>query len=151
MFNQLFAVLLLVSARSTLTLLFLHLSPNYYSLLTDNTFMGPVFQAPFLHGADVVVYSATKFLSGHSDLVAGMVVLKTNRPQQPKTDLSLLQQTKINGYRTILGSTISPDTCGLLTRSLETLWLRMERQAEKAEKVAAALAAHKRVQAVYFP
>lgn len=109
-------------------------------VMVDNTMMGPVFQQPFLHGADVVLYSATKFIGGHSDLIAGLVLTV-------EEDLI----TKINGYRTILGPVISSDTSWMLTRSLETVWLRMERQAEKAQKVAAALANHSRVVRVLFP
>ena len=109
-------------------------------VFVDNTFMGPVFQTPFVHGADVVIYSCTKFIGGHSDLIAGVVLTKSE-------DLII----KINGYRTILGPVIAPDVSWMLTRSLETVWLRMERQAEKAEKVAAALAAHPRVERVFFP
>lgn len=109
-------------------------------VMVDNTFMGPVFQSPFLFGADVVLYSATKFIGGHSDLVAGLVLTK-------KKEL----MTKINTFRTILGPVISPDTAWMLTRSVETVWLRMERQAEKAQKVANALAAHPRVTKLYFP
>jgi methionine-gamma-lyase len=109
-------------------------------VFVDNTFMGPVFQTPFLHGADVVLYSCTKFIGGHSDLIAGAALTKSE-------DLII----KINGYRTILGPVIAPDVCWMLTRSLETVWLRMERQAEKATKVAAALAAHPRVERVLFP
>lgn len=109
-------------------------------VVVDNTFMGPVFQAPFLFGADIVLYSCTKFIGGHSDLLAGVVLTKTEE-----------HINKINGYRTILGPVIAPDVCWMLTRSLETVYLRMERQAEKAQKVAAALAAHPRVARVLFP
>lgn len=106
----------------------------------DNTFLGPVFQSPFRLGADVVLYSATKFLGGHSDLIAG-VVLTTNE----------LHHAALRDYRTILGATIAPDTSWMLTRSIETLWVRMERQAQKAMKVAEALARHPRVEKVFFP
>jgi methionine-gamma-lyase len=109
-------------------------------VMVDNTFMGPVFQSPFLHGADIVVYSATKFLGGHSDVMAGIVLTKS-------ADL----MAKIKTYRTILGPVIAPDTAWILTRSVETVWLRMERQAEKAQRVAAALAAHRRVAKLFFP
>jgi len=109
-------------------------------VFVDNTFLGPVFQAPFSHGADVVFYSATKFLSGHSDLLAGVALTK-------REDLT----AKINGFRTILGPVVAPDVAWMLTRSLETLWLRMERQAEKATKIAKAVAAHPNVERVIFP
>jgi methionine-gamma-lyase len=109
-------------------------------VMVDNTFMGPVFCSPFLHGADIVLYSATKFIGGHSDLVAGLVLTNSQ-------DLI----AKINTYRTILGPVIAPDTAWMLTRSVETVWLRMERQAQKAQKVAAAVAAHPRVARLIFP
>ena len=80
-------------------------------IFVDNTFLGPVFQSPFLHGADVVLYSATKFVGGHSDLLAGLVLTKQEE-----------LMTKINGFRTIFGPVISPDVSWMLTRSLETLW-----------------------------
>jgi methionine-gamma-lyase len=108
-------------------------------VIVDNTFMG-VFQSPFLLGADIVLYSCTKFIGGHSDLLAGVALT---------TSWELIQT--INGYRTILGPVLSPDNSWLLTRSLETLWLRMERQAEKAARLASALANHPRVDRVYFP
>lgn len=110
----------------------------------DNTFMGPVFQQPFQHGADVVLYSATKFLGGHSDLIAGITLIREG-------DGSRELVAPIRDFRTVLGATLAPDTAWMLTRSLETCWLRMERQAEKAMKVAAALAAHPGVARVIFP
>jgi methionine-gamma-lyase len=109
-------------------------------VFVDNTFMGPVFQSPFLHGADVVLYSASMFIGGHSDLNAGVALTNSE-------DLIY----KIDGFRTILGPVISPDVTWMLTRSLETLWMRMTRQAQKAEKVAAALAGHPHVAKVFFP
>ena len=110
----------------------------------DNTFMGPVFQQPFLHGADLVVYSATKFLGGHSDLIAGITLIGEGERSREIVD-------SIRDFRTVLGATLAPDTAWMLTRSLETCWLRMERQAEKALKVASALAAHPGVARVIFP
>lgn len=109
-------------------------------VMVDNTFMGPVFQSPFHFGADVVLYSATKFIGGHSDLLAGLVLTK---------EKELI--AKIITYRTILGPVVSPDTAWMLTRSVETVWLRMERQAQKAQKVASSLAAHPRVSKLCFP
>lgn len=106
----------------------------------DNTFLGPVFQSPFPLGADVVFYSATKFLGGHSDLIAGAVLTRNK---------SLIGA--IRDYRTILGATIAPDTAWMLTRSIETLWLRMATQAENAAKVAEALQKHPKVEKVAYP
>ncbi len=109
-------------------------------IAVDNTFLGPVFQRPFLHGADLVLYSATKFIGGHSDLIAGIALTKSPALMRPMLD-----------YRTILGSTIAPDTAWMLTRSIETLWIRMERQAEKAMKIATALQHHPKIARIHFP
>ncbi len=106
----------------------------------DNTFLGPVFQRPFISGADLVIYSATKYLGGHSDLVAGVVLTSRADLMAPITD-----------FRALLGATIAPDTSWMLTRSVETVWVRMERQAEKAQKIAEALQRHPAIARVYFP
>eukprot|EP01105_Mastigella_eilhardi_P005200 TRINITY_DN16963_c0_g1_i1.p1 TRINITY_DN16963_c0_g1~~TRINITY_DN16963_c0_g1_i1.p1 ORF type:complete len:439 (+),score=142.89 TRINITY_DN16963_c0_g1_i1:58-1374(+) len=89
-------------------------------LFVDNTFLGPIFTSPLQFGADVVIYSATKFLGGHSDVVAGAAL----------GSHALIGQIK--GYRCILGSNSDPDTAWLIQRSLPTLQLRMERQQSNA-------------------
>jgi methionine-gamma-lyase len=109
-------------------------------IAVDNTFLGPVFQRPFHNGADLVLYSATKFIGGHSDLLAGVALTKSSALLRPLLD-----------YRTILGATIAPDTAWMLTRSIETLWIRMERQAEKAMKIATALQHHPKIARIRFP
>lgn len=105
----------------------------------DNTFLGPVFQRPAEHGADLVLYSATKFIGGHSDLVAGVVT-----GDAPLVDA-------IGVYRTILGTMPNPFTGWLLLRSLETVSVRMRRQAKSASKLAELLAAHPKVRNVHYP
>lgn len=105
----------------------------------DNTFLGPVFQRPADCGADLVIYSATKFIGGHSDLIAGVVTGKG----------SLME--KISGYRTIMGTMANPFTGWLLLRSLETLSIRMRRQAKSALKLAKILKEHPKVKAVHYP
>jgi methionine-gamma-lyase len=105
----------------------------------DNTFMGPVFQHPLRHGADLVLYSATKFIGGHSDVVAGAAV-------GSRAVLGHIQE-----YRTIMGSVPDPFNCWLLLRSLETLKIRMEAQAATARQLAAWLAAHPAVARVLHP
>ncbi|MCB9897954.1 MAG: PLP-dependent transferase [Planctomycetes bacterium] len=107
--------------------------------IVDNTLLGPVFQRPATFGADVVVYSATKFLGGHSDLVAG---LATGRADILK---------RIRDMRTILGTTTTPFNGWLLLRSLETVSVRMRRQAKSATKLAHLLAEHPRVTRVVHP
>lgn len=107
--------------------------------IVDNTLLGPVFLAPAKHGADLVLYSATKFIGGHSDLIAGVVT----GPRQ------LLDELKI--YRTILGTMTNPFTGWLLLRSLETVSIRMRRQAKSARKIARFLSEHPKVSHVYYP
>jgi len=105
----------------------------------DNTFLGPLFQHPVHFGADIILYSATKFLGGHSDLVAGVAIADTATIGAIAT------------YRTIMGSMSHPFTAWLLTRSLETVSVRMRRQATTAQKLAELLAEHPKVRSVTYP
>lgn len=107
--------------------------------IVDNTFLGPVFQRPIAHGADLVVYSATKFIGGHSDLIAGVV---TGRA-------SLIDRIML--LRTILGTVANPFTGWLLLRSLETVSIRMRRQAKSAQQLAELLSGHRHVSRVHYP
>ena len=104
----------------------------------DNTFLGPLWQHPLKHGADIVLYSATKYIGGHSDLIAGAALGSTGL------------MAEIAEMRTILGTMASPHTGWLMMRSLETLSLRMHRQKENAEKVAAFLDAHPKIERVGY-
>ncbi len=104
----------------------------------DNTFMGPVWSKPLELGADLVVYSATKYIGGHSDLVAGAVLGKTETMERVKT------------LRTFLGNMSGSHTAWLMLRSLETLKIRMERQAQSAEKIAHFLNNHKQIDEVHY-
>jgi methionine-gamma-lyase len=108
-------------------------------LMVDNTFLGPLFQRPLALGADLSVYSATKFIGGHSDLVAGALLGPS----------SLLKEVAVT--RTILGSMADPFTCWLLMRSLETLDVRMRRQQENARALVDLLKAHPAVARVFYP
>lgn len=105
----------------------------------DNTYMGPLWQHPLKHGSDLVIYSATKYIGGHSDLIAGAV----------SGSSELIGRVKV--LRTFLGNTAGPWTGWLLMRSLETLKVRMTQQAENAEKLAAFLESHPMVETVYYP
>ncbi len=105
----------------------------------DNTILGPVFQRPAALGADLVLYSATKFIGGHSDLIAGTV-------SGPRALMG-----EIATWRTILGTMPNPFTGWLLLRSLEKVSVRMRRQAKSAQKLALLLAEHPRVRRVFFP
>lgn len=114
-------------------------SSNEIMLVMDNTYLGPLWQKPLTFGVDIVCYSATKFLNGHSDVIAGCAMGSEQVIRPIKT------------LRTFLGSMIAPYTAWLLTRSLETLHLRMAKQGENAEKVINYLMSHKSVKAVSFP
>ncbi len=109
-----------------------------YSVV-DNTLLGPVFQRPARLGADLTLYSATKFIGGHSDLIAGVV---TGAKQ-------VVDQLKL--YRTILGTVANPFTGWLLCRSLETVSVRMRRQAKTARRIATLLSTHPKVRNVFYP
>ena len=104
----------------------------------DNTYMGPLWSHPLKHGADLVIYSATKYIGGHSDVIAG-AVLGNNQ-----------LMTRIKTMRTFMGNMMSPWTGWLLLRSLETLKPRMELQAQNAIKVAEFLREHPKVEKVYY-
>lgn len=104
----------------------------------DNTFLGPLWQHPLEHGADLVLYSLTKFVGGHSDLIAG-AVLGTE-------DLI----TRVKATRTFFGSMAGPWTGWLLLRSMETLKLRMTSQMKNARYVADFLAEHDKVESVQY-
>lgn len=104
----------------------------------DNTYMGPLWQHPLRWGADFSIYSATKYIGGHSDVIAGAVC----------GNKEMLQ--RIKGLRTFLGNMAGPWTGWLLLRSLETLHIRMERQAANAALVAAFLQQHPSVEKVHY-
>ena len=108
-------------------------------LLVDNTMFGPIFQQPLLHGADLCLYSLTKYIGGHSDVVGGSC--SGNR------DLI----TKIRGFRNIMGTNMDANTAWLIMRSLETLKVRMLAESESAEKVVAYLQEHPLVTKINYP
>jgi len=107
-------------------------------VIVDNTFLGPMFQHPLQHGADVALYSATKFLGGHADVVAGACVGSAEVIKRIKT------------LRTFIGTAADPWTGWLLLRSLETLKMRMTAQTKNAQYVAAYLNDHPRVRSVNY-
>jgi cystathionine gamma-synthase/cystathionine beta-lyase len=108
--------------------------------LVDNTFLTPLLQRPFKFGADVVIHSGTKYLSGHNDLCAGVLVAKEAKLGD---QLYFLQNTT--------GGILPPQDCWLFIRSLKTLPLRMERHCHNALLVARWLTAHPAVKIVYYP
>ena len=106
--------------------------------IVDNTFLGPYAQRPLDHGADLVVYSATKYFGGHDDLVAGVVTGES----------ALIDPMKTMRYR--IGTTADPHTAWLLGRSLETYAIRVERETATAARVAGFLAGHPKVAGVRY-
>lgn len=104
----------------------------------DNTFLGPLWQRPLDHGADLVIYSLTKYVGGHSDLIAGAVLGGSD------------QMKLVTGMRTVLGTMADPWSGWLLMRSLETLKLRMTSQMKNARYIAEFLNDHPRVRKVYY-
>lgn len=105
----------------------------------DNTLLGPVFQSPLEHGADLSLYSLTKYVGGHSDLIGGAVIGSA-------ADLK-----PIRVMRSAIGTQLDPHSCWMLTRSLETLSLRMRRAASNAAIVAEFLSRHPKVAGVHYP
>lgn len=106
--------------------------------VVDNTYMGPIWQHPLKHGADLVLYSATKYIGGHSDVIAGAALGNKE------------VMTRIKTLRTFLGNMAGPWTGWLLMRSLETLKIRMTEQALNAKEVAEYLNGHPKVEKVHY-
>lgn len=108
-------------------------------VICDNTLLGPVFQRPLPLGADISLYSLTKYVGGHSDLVAGAALgsAATMRP--------------VKLLRGAIGTQLDPHSCWMLGRSLETLTLRMKAAADNASRIAGYLVAHPKVAGVHFP
>jgi methionine-gamma-lyase len=104
----------------------------------DNTFLGPVFQKPLEHGGDLVMYSLTKYVGGHSDLVAGGVIG------------SKAMVAPVRALRSSLGTQLDPNTSWMIMRSMETLALRMRASADNASRVAGYLAQHPKVASVNY-
>lgn len=109
-------------------------------LVVDNTFASPVAQRPLDLGADIVVHSATKYLGGHSDLVAGIVVTKTEELSE-----------KIGFIQNSSGAVLGPWDCYLCIRGIETLELRYRKQCENAAEIASFLEHHEAVEHVNYP
>lgn len=104
----------------------------------DNTLLGPVYQKPLDHGADLSLYSLTKYVGGHSDLIAGAVL----------GSKILVKQVK--ALRGAIGTQLDPHSCWMLGRSLETLGLRMERANSNAHAVATFLRDHPKVEKLHY-
>jgi methionine-gamma-lyase len=107
-------------------------------IAVDNTMLGPMYQKPLMHGADLAVYSLTKYAGGHSDLVAGGV----------SGSEELVQRIVL--LRGALGTQLDPHSGWMLLRSLETLGIRSERANENARRVAEYLSTHPKIKAVRY-
>jgi len=113
---------------------------NNLLLIVDNTFSTPYWQNPLQLGADIVLHSATKYLGGHSDVVAGVVVVNS---EQLKSDLHFIQNS--------VGGILGPQDCWLLIRGIRTLGVRMEEIEQNAKKIAEFLKSHPNVSNIYYP
>lgn len=111
------------------------------TVIVDNTFCSPYIQKPLSLGADVVVHSATKYLNGHGDVIAGFVVGKQD----------YIDNVRFFGLKDMTGSVLSPFDAFLITRGMKTLALRMERHCANAMKVAEFLESHPAVATVHYP
>lgn len=111
------------------------------TVVVDNTYCTPVLQRPVTMGADLVVHSATKYLGGHGDLIAGAVVGKQ----------ALVDQIRVVGLKDMTGAAVAPLTVFLILRGLKTLELRMQRHCETAQSLATWLQQHGAIESVYYP
>jgi cystathionine beta-lyase/cystathionine gamma-synthase len=109
-------------------------------VMIDNTFLGPAFQHPLLLGADVSLYSATKYLGGFSDIIGGVALTRDNA-----------LMTKIRSKRSLFGNILQPDECWILDTRLPTVGLRMNRQSKNAQRVAEKLVSHPKIKQLYYP
>lgn len=114
---------------------------EYTKVVVDNTFASPYLQRPLELGADLVVHSATKYLNGHGDVIAGFVV----------GNKELITEVKLFGIKDMTGSVLGPTEAHLIIRGLKTFEIRMQRHCENAMKVAEYLNAHPKVSKVYYP
>lgn len=114
---------------------------NGAKVVVDNTYATPVLTRPIEHGADIVLHSATKYLGGHGDLVAGLIAGSAED----------MQQVRLVGLKDMTGAVMSPLTAMLILRGLKTLELRVERHCQTAMRMAEALEAHPAVARVHYP
>ncbi len=108
-------------------------------LIVDNTFLTPYFQRPLEFGADIVIHSGTKYLGGHNDTLAGLIVVNDDELAEK---LKLIQKSE--------GAVLSPFDSWLILRGIKTLGLRLEKQQENAMKIAKWLCTHKNVTKVNY-
>lgn len=114
---------------------------SYTKVIVDNTFATPYLQRPIELGADIVVHSATKYLNGHGDVIAGFVV----------GSIEFINEVKLFGIKDMTGSVLGAMEAFLIIRGLKTFEIRMERHCSNAEKVVDFLCEHPKVSKVYYP
>jgi cystathionine beta-lyase/cystathionine gamma-synthase len=114
--------------------------PDRPVVMVDNTLLGPTFQHPLLLGADLCLYSATKYLSGYSDMLGGVAITASEQMIR-----------KIRGARGMFGNILQPDECWILDGRLSTVVLRMNRQSKNAQRIAEALVGHRALSRVIYP
>ena len=117
-----------------------HINPNTL-VIVDNTFATPYMQKPLKLGVDVVVHSATKYLNGHGDVIAGLVV----------TNKELADQIRFVGLKDMTGAVLGPQEAYYIIRGLKTFEIRMERHCKNARTIADFLNKHPKVEKVYYP
>ncbi|MBK4999150.1 methionine gamma-lyase [Pseudomonas sp. S31] len=110
-------------------------------VVVDNTYCTPYLQRPLELGADLVVHSATKYLSGHGDITAGLVVGRK----------ALIDRIRLEGLKDMTGAVLSPHDASLLMRGIKTLALRMDRHCDNAQQVAELLAGQPQVELIHYP
>lgn len=113
---------------------------HHVQTIIDNTFMTPQFQHPLALGVDVVIHSATKFINGHSDVVAGLVVVNDEQ-----------LANAIKTQQTVLGGVLGVEDSWLVMRGMKTMGIRMQQSAASAAKIASFLTRHPQVQTVHYP
>ena len=119
-----------------------HSFNDQIKVVCDNTFASPMLQQPLKLGADVVVHSATKYLNGHGDVIAGFVVSK---------DASFITDVKMFGIKDMTGTTMGPFEAWLILRGLKTLEIRVQKHCENAKKIAEYLYNNPKVEKVNYP
>ena len=117
-----------------------HTNPNTL-VIVDNTFATPYMQKPLTLGADIVVHSVTKYINGHGDVIAGLVI----------TNKELADQIRFVGLKDMTGAVIGPQEAYYIIRGMKTFEIRMERHCKNARAVADFLNKHPKIQKVYYP
>ena len=117
-----------------------HTSPNTL-VIVDNTFATPYMQKPLKLGADIVVHSVTKYINGHGDVIAGLVI----------TNKELADQIRFVGLKDMTGAVLGPQDAYYIIRGMKTFEIRMERHCKNAKKVVEFLNKHPKIERVYYP